>query len=80
MYSRIKSFVIFPSEAINGTVNLHPELTIRKASIEICDAWKINDLSFLSTAIFPFDCPIIPPNITNAPVLDIIKRKVKSPS
>lgn len=79
MYSRIKSFVIFPSEAINGTVNLHPELTIRKASIEICDAWEINDLSFLSAAIFPFDCPIIPPNITDAPVLNIIKRKVKSP-
>ena len=39
MYSKIKSFVIFPSETILGTAKLYPELAITKTSIEICDAW-----------------------------------------
>lgn len=77
MYSQIKSFDIFPSEAINGMVNFHPELIIHKTSIEICDAWQIDDSSFLSSAIFPFDRPVIPPDITDAPVLNIIKRKAE---
>lgn len=76
MYRQIKSFVIFPSEVINGTVKLHPELTIHKTSIEICDAWEIDYSSFLSAAIFPFDCPVIPQNVIDAPVLNIIKRKI----
>ena len=75
MYRQIGEFFIFPSEVINGAVKIHPELSIRKSSIEICDAWEIDDSSFLSAAIFPFDSPVIPPNITDAPVLRIIKRK-----
>ncbi len=75
MYSQVKLFVIFPSEVINGAVKLHPELTIHKTSIDICDAWEIDQPSFLSAAIFPFDCPVVPPNIADVPVLNIINRK-----
>lgn len=80
MYSRLKTFDIFPSGILNGQVKFHTEYAIRKTEIEICDAWTIEDSSFLSAAIFPFDNPVIPQGIQNAPVLKVINRKRTSNS
>ena len=45
--------------------------------IEIKNAWEIGHNDMLSSGILANDNPIIPDNIKNAPILEVLKNKLQ---
>lgn len=75
-YHYYKEFRLCPAEVVMNVNRLNPfeEYSILKHKIIIRNAWEIglNDLD--SVVIRQGDNPIIPENIKNAPILDVLKR------
>ncbi|MHB8075662.1 YecA family protein [Desulfosporosinus fructosivorans] len=44
-------------------------------SLTICNAWEIEDDSYLLTGVMPTDDPIIPPSAENAPIKNVLEYK-----
>lgn len=60
-----------------GQPNIFPENSILKHKIEIKNAWEIGHNDMLSSGILANDNPIIPDNIKNAPILEVLKNKLQ---
>jgi hypothetical protein len=58
-----------------GQPDIFPENSILKNKIEIKNAWEIGLNDITRCVIFENDSPIIPDNVKNAPVLEILKAK-----
>lgn len=58
-----------------GQPDIFPETSILKHKIEIKNAWEIGTNDVLSSGILADDNPIIPDNIKNAPILEVLKNK-----
>jgi hypothetical protein len=59
-----------------GQSEIFPETSILKNKIEIKNAWEIGLYDIASSGILKDDNPIIPDNIKNAPVLEVLKNKM----
>ncbi|WP_371367787.1 hypothetical protein SRRS_15980 [Sporomusa rhizae] len=74
---RGKQYYLMPSYM--NTKSNRPELAfdyaILKNDIEIRNAWEVDIESWLSLAITPDDDPFIPPNVTKAPITEVINLK-----
>ncbi|WP_075604137.1 hypothetical protein [Saccharicrinis aurantiacus] len=76
MVSLKKKFLFCPAEiANNGKIEPYFDRAITKSSIEIRNAWELEINDPESVVILKEDDPIIPPEIVNAPVLEILKKK-----
>lgn len=71
---KIKHFRIFPSGIQNGKFTPIDSFFIEKDNVEIKEAWLIDEESFMANAILPNDNPIIPPFVSDAPILKVIER------
>ena len=72
---RTGCFTIFPTGISNGRVFPVNSLYIKKSNVEIMEAWAIDEKSFMANAIFSNDKPVIPPLVSDAPVLKIIEKR-----
>ncbi|MDT3698370.1 MAG: SEC-C domain-containing protein [Thermincola sp.] len=61
----------------NGQLEPLGETAIKKnvQSITICNAWEIEDDSYLFAGVMPIDDPIIPPGAENAPIINVLEYK-----
>ncbi|PCH66677.1 MAG: hypothetical protein COC06_12415 [Bacteroidales bacterium] len=77
MVSLKKKFMFCPAEISNNGKDVEPyfDKAIIKSSIEIKNAWELDINAPESVVILKDDDPIIPPEIMNAPVLEILKRR-----
>ncbi len=78
-YNYLREYKIFPCRMINEGENAEPyfDKGIKKRELNIRHAWEIGENDMESVMIKKDDIPIIPKNITNAPVLKVLKNKCK---
>jgi len=79
-FKRNTSYLLCPAKmTYNGNQPgqpvIFPETSILKHKIEIKNAWEIGPNDMLSSGILANDNPIIPDNIKNAPILEVLKNK-----
>lgn len=76
-YNYYKSFRFCPAEIVLNVNKINPfeECSILKHEISIRNAWEIGLHDLENVAIKKGDNPIIPKDINNAPVLEVLKRK-----
>lgn len=71
-----KQYVLIPVQVDSSfNVKHYPELGILKTHLKIINAWEIGIHDFERVVITEDDNPIIPDNIANAPVLEVLKEK-----
>ncbi|SIS69458.1 hypothetical protein SAMN05421789_104261 [Kaistella chaponensis] len=75
-YERFKKYIFAPA-AIDKNFNIIPylELGILKTELKIINAWEIGIHDFEKVVITAEDNPIIPDNIKNAPILEVLQEK-----
>lgn len=75
-YNTYKKFVLIPAH-IDTNFQMTPivELGILKTELKIKNAWEIGIHDFERVVITQDDNPIIPDNITDAPILEVLKEK-----
>ena len=80
-YKELKSFTLYPAKSINGN-QFDPfiEKGIKLTNLRIINAWEVGLNDIERAAIYKDDNIIIPSNIENAPVLEILKKKLKDES
>lgn len=75
-YNYFKKFWLFPAKyKPDGGIEPYLETGILKTSLTIRNAWEIGEQDFDSVVIKKEDDPIIPKDITDAPVIKLLKRK-----
>lgn len=75
-FEHYRQYILIPAGFDSGlNVTPYPELGILKAQLKIIDAWEIGIHDFERVVITDDDSPIIPDNVTNAPVLEVLKEK-----
>lgn len=76
-YQHNKKYVLIPAQ-IDGDMKIkpYPELGILKTELKIINAWTIGIHDFECVVITEDDNPIIPNNITNAPIIEVLKEKL----
>jgi hypothetical protein len=77
-YNHYKSFRFCPAEVVLNVNKINPfeEFSILKHEITVRNAWEIGLHDLESVAIKKNDNPIIPEDIKNAPILEVLKRKI----
>lgn len=77
-YEYFKEYLLIPAY-INKDTNMKPfpELGILKTKLKFINAWEIGIHSPESVVITKDDIPIIPENIENAPILELLKERRK---
>lgn len=77
-FEHYKQYVLVPTQ-IDKEFKIKPftELGILKKELKIINAWEIGIHDFEQMVITDEDNPIIPDNVTNAPVLEVLKEKRK---
>lgn len=75
-YQTFKKFILIPAH-IDKDNKMSPilELGILKTKLKIINAWEIGLHDFERVVITNEDNPIIPVNINNAPILEVLKNK-----
>ena len=75
-YERCKKYIFAPA-GIGTNFNIVPylELGILKTELKIINAWEIGIDDFEKVVITAEDNPIIPNNIKNAPILQVLEEK-----
>ncbi|MFD2552389.1 hypothetical protein ACFSQP_11225 [Bizionia sediminis] len=78
-YKKFNSYILYPAY-INSEGQFTPDLTrgIEKKELIIKNAWEISLNEIDSVAIRTEDKILIPENVKNAPVLEVLKRKINS--
>lgn len=75
-YERFKKYVLVPAHVDdNFNMTPFPEMGILKTELNIINAWEIGIDDFERSVIADDDDPIIPDDIINAPILDVLKEK-----
>lgn len=76
-YKRVGSYYILPAYLadVNSKPQVFYELAIHKHSIQIRPAWQVGENDPDSAAIGTEDTAIIPPEVTDAPILRVLERK-----
>ncbi len=69
-------YLIAPSylNSETGQPEMLLEYAILKSNVIIKEAWEVGEHDWLATAITLDDEPIIPPNVSKAPIIDVISR------
>ncbi|MGN6299436.1 MAG: hypothetical protein ACTHM7_21770 [Ginsengibacter sp.] len=76
-YQHYKKYVLIPAEIDQDIkVQPYPELGILKTELKIIDAWTIGIHDFERVVITEDDNPIIPDDIPNAPIIEVLKEKL----
>lgn len=71
-----KKYILVPSQIDKDfKVKPFPELGILKTELKFINAWEIGIHNFERAAITKDDNPIIPDNINNAPIIEVLKEK-----
>lgn len=73
LFEQFGTYNLSPVQMTQG--DLHPELSLTKRHLHVRQAWEIGEQDTDAAAIHHDDNPIIPPGVTDAPVLKIIGRK-----
>ncbi|MFW9879784.1 MAG: hypothetical protein ACFFG0_42460, partial [Candidatus Thorarchaeota archaeon] len=76
-FKNYKTFRFCPAELTLNVNKIHPydEYSIVKKEITIRNAWEIGIHDIENIAIKPGDNPIIPENVNNAPVLEVLRQR-----
>lgn len=74
-YKYFKKYILMPAYVDkNSKMKPYPELGILKTKLKIINAWEIGIHDPESVVITEDDKPIIPDNIENAPILELLKE------
>jgi len=77
-YKYFKEYLLIPAYVDkDSNMKPFPELGILKTNLKIINAWEIGIHDFERVVITEDDEPIIPDNIENAPILELLKDKRK---
>lgn len=78
-YERFKKYVLVPAH-VDDNFNMRPfpEMGILKTELNIINAWEIGVSDFERVVIMNDDNPIIPDDIIDAPILEVLKEKENS--
>lgn len=75
-YQRYQKYVLIPAEIDQDIkVKPYPDLGILKTELKIIDAWTIGIHDFERVVITEDDNPIIPDDVSNAPIIEVLKEK-----
>lgn len=75
-YERFKKYLLVPAHVDNDlNMTPFPELGILKTELNIINAWEIGVNDFERAAIMSDDNPIIPNDIIDVPILEVLKQK-----
>lgn len=75
-YQHYKKYVLIPAQIDDDMkVKPYPELGILKAELKIINAWTIGIHDFERVVITKDDNPIIPDDIPDAPIIEVLKEK-----
>jgi hypothetical protein len=75
-YERFKKYLLVPAHVDdNFNMTPFPEMGILKTELNIINAWEIGINDFERCVITNDDDPIIPDDIINAPILEVLKEK-----
>lgn len=71
-----KGYTLIPTH-VDSSFKITPyfELGIVKTNLKVMDAWEIGVNDFERVVINEEDDPIIPDNIDNAPIIEVLKDK-----
>lgn len=74
-----KQYLLFPAPLPQSGIEIDQYLavSILKTNLDIRNAWEIGKNDLDRIAIRENDTPIIPDDVINAPVLELLKRKLK---
>ena len=76
-WGMFKKYRFVPAKLLaGGQVEPYFDKAIVKTSLVIKDAWEIGENDLDQVVILSDSNPIIPPNIKNAPVLKVLKKKI----
>lgn len=77
-YNHFKKYLLIPAHVdTDFNIKPFPELGILKTKLKFINAWEIGIHDFERVVITEDDIPIIPENIENAPILELLKEKRK---
>lgn len=75
-YERFKKYLLVPAHVDNDlNMTPFPELGILKTELNIINAWEIGVNDFERAAIMDDDNPIVPDDIPNAPIFEVLREK-----
>lgn len=75
-YESHKKYYLFPTQVDNNLkITLYTELGILKTELKIIEAWQIGINDFERIVINSDDDPIIPNNVVNAPIIEVLIEK-----
>jgi hypothetical protein len=77
-YNHFNKYLLIPAHVdTDFNVKPFPELGILKTKLKFINAWEIGIHDPERVVITEEDIPIIPENIENAPILELLKEKRK---
>ena len=76
-FEAVKSYGLYYARFNDGKISSEPnwDYTITKTELNIRQAWEIGENDVDSVGIYADDNPIIPSNIKDIPVVNLIKKK-----
>ncbi|MBP9811343.1 hypothetical protein KBF38_23755 [bacterium] len=73
-YNQAGWYDLGPAQICNGQMNCETELTIQKKNLDVVPAWQIGEQHYLVMALGGIKNPVIPADVSDAPVLAALKK------
>lgn len=77
IFNSLKHYILYPAKIADNGIDIEPflDMGILKRKLDVRDAWEIGENDLDCIAIKENDQPIIPDDISDAPILKLLQRK-----